>query len=283
MAKRAHIRGSIDRSLDTYLREIGTVDLLTQEQEVSLAKRIRQGDEEALHMLTCANLRFVVSVAKQYKNQHLPLSDLINEGNLGLVKAALRFDESKGYKFISYAVWWIRQAILQALAENSRIVRVPMNRALVARKIGKRIGQLQQELGRVPTAGEIADGTSMSREEVTETLRISMHHASLDSALTDETGLRLLDLLEDDIGSPPDQDVMEETLGVDVAAALELLTPREQEIITLYYGINRERPCTLEEIGQHLGITRERVRQIKEKALRRLRHAREAKPLKAHL
>jgi RNA polymerase primary sigma factor len=283
LAKRSSYRDAEDRSLDLYLKEISTVDLLTQEEEVSLARRIKQGDEEALHQLTRANLRFVVSVAKQYKNQGLSLTDLINEGNVGLIKAAIRFDETKGYKFISYAVWWIRQAILQALAEHSRIVRLPLNRAGALHKIGKRADQLGQEFGRKPTAQEIADELSMSVEEVNETLRISGHHLSLDASLKGEDGNKLMDFLEDDLGPAPDEYLMDESLGTDIAKALETLTPREQEVITLYFGVNRDRPCTLEEIGQHLGLTRERVRQIKEKAIRRLRHAKRAKRLKAHL
>ncbi|MBN1423885.1 sigma-70 family RNA polymerase sigma factor [Candidatus Fermentibacteria bacterium] len=283
MAKRTTYRDAEDRSLDLYLKEISTVSLLTQEQEVELAKRIKQGDEEALHQLTRANLRFVVSVAKQYKNQGLSLPDLINEGNVGLIKAAIRFDETKGYKFISYAVWWIRQAILQALAEHSRIVRLPLNRAGALHKIGKSSDQLGQEFGREPTPEEIADELSMSVDEVNETLRISGHHLSLDATLKGEDGNKLLDFLEDDLQPAPDEYLMDESLSTDIAKALETLTPREQEVTTLYFGINRDRPCTLEEIGQHLGLTRERVRQIKEKAIKRLRHAKRAKRLKAHL
>jgi len=283
LAKRSSYRDAEDRSLDLYLKEISTVSLLTQEQEVYLARRIKQGDEEALHQLTKANLRFVVSVAKQYKNQGLSLTDLINEGNVGLIKAAIRFDETKGYKFISYAVWWIRQAILQSLAEHSRIVRLPLNRAGALHKVGKRADQLGQEFGRKPTAQEIADELSMSVEEVNETLRIAGHHLSLDASLKGEEGNKLMDFLEDDLGPAPDEYLMDESLGTDIAKALETLTPREQEVITLYFGVNRDRPCTLEEIGQHLGLTRERVRQIKEKAIRRLRHAKRSKRLKAHL
>lgn len=282
MAKGSY-RDAEDRCLDLYLKEISTVELITQEEEVELAKRIRQGDEEALHQLMKANLRFVVSVAKQYRNQGLSLADLINEGNLGLIKAALRFDESKGYKFISYAVWWIRQSILQALAEHSRIVRLPLNRAGTMHKIGKQSDQLGQRYGREPTAQEIADELSMSVEEVNETLRVSGQHLSLDMSFSGDDGNRLLDFLEDELAPAPDEGLLDETLSTDVAQALESLTPREQEVMTLYYGINRDRPCTLEEIGQHLGLTRERVRQIKEKALKRLRHAGRARRLRAHL
>jgi RNA polymerase primary sigma factor len=283
VAKRSARSDTEDRSLNLYLKEISTVDLLTQEQEVLLARRIREGDEQALHELTRANLRFVVSVAKQYKNQGLSLADLINEGNVGLIKAAIRFDETKGYKFISYAVWWIRQAILQALAEHSRIVRLPLNRAGALHKVGVRAKQLGQEYGREPTAREIADELSMSIEEVHETLRISSHHLSLDASLQGDDGNRLMDFLEDELQPFPDEFLMDESLNTDVAKALESLTPREQEVMTLYFGVNRDRPCTLEEIGQHLGITRERVRQIKEKALKRLRHAKRTQRLKAHL
>lgn len=282
MAKGSY-RDAEDRCLDLYLKEISTVELISQEEEVELAKRIKQGDEEALHGLMKANLRFVVSVAKQYRNQGLSLADLINEGNLGLIKAALRFDESKGYKFISYAVWWIRQSILQALAENSRIVRLPLNRAGAMHKIGKRSHQLGQEYGREPTPQEIADELSMTVEEVNETLRVSGQHLSLDMSFGDDDGNRLLDFLEDELAPSPDESLLDETLSADIAKALETLSPREQEVMTLYYGINRDRPCTLEEIGQHLGLTRERVRQIKEKALKRLRYAGRARRLRAHL
>jgi RNA polymerase primary sigma factor len=277
------LRDSDDRSLDVYLKEISSVPLLTQEEEIELARRIKQGDKSALQHLTKANLRFVVSVAKHYKNQGLSLPDLINEGNVGLIKAASRFDETKGYKFISYAVWWIRQAILQALAEHSRIVRLPLNRAGTLHKIGRSSEELGQEYGREPTAAEIARELDMTEEEVEDTLRVSSHHLSLDAALDGGEGNRLLDLLKDDSTPSPDERLMDDALREDVRRALRTLTPREAEVITLYFGIGRDRPCTLEEIGHHLGLTRERVRQIKEKAIRRLRHASRSRRLRAHL
>ena len=272
-----------DRSLDFYLREIACYPLLTQADEISLAQRIRGGDEEALHQLTRSNLRFVVSIAKQYRNRGLSLSDLINEGNLGLIRAAVRFDERRGYKFISYAVWWIRQAILQALAEHSRIVRIPLNRASTVHKIAKQSNELDQELGREPTAEEIAESLSMQTNEVEEAIQMAYGDFSLDASFSDDENLRLLDLLEDEITPSPDSSMMDENMSTEIARALESLPPREREVMSLYFGINRDRPCTLEEIGQHLGLTRERVRQIKEKALRRLRHASRAGRLRSHL
>jgi RNA polymerase primary sigma factor len=281
LAKKPYARE--DESLDQYLQEIGEVSLLTAEEEVVLAKRIKKGDQEALEKLTKANLRFVVSVAKQYQNQGLSMGDLINEGNLGLIKAAKRFDETKGFKFISYAVWWIRQAILQALAEQSRIVRLPLNRVGALHKIGKASSGLEQEFGREPSPSEIADELDMTDYEVMDTLKISSRHLSLDAPFNDGEDNSLLDVLEDDEQPPPDESLLGDSLRREVEKALATLTPREAEVISLYFGINREQPLTLEEIGERFGLTRERVRQIKEKAIRRLRHTSRSRPLKSYL
>ena len=281
LAKRSYARE--DESLDQYLQEIGEVDLLTADEEVALAKQIKKGNQDALEKLTKANLRFVVSVAKQYQNQGLSMGDLINEGNLGLIKAAKRFDETKGFKFISYAVWWIRQAILQALAEQSRIVRLPLNRVGALHKIGKASSGLEQEYGREPSPSEIADELDMSDFEVRDTLKISSRHLSLDAPFNEGEDNSLLDVLEDGMQNPPDEPMLDDSLRREIEKALATLTPREAEVITLYFGINREQPLTLEEIGERFGLTRERVRQIKEKALRRLRHTSRSRPLKAYL
>ena len=281
LTKRPYARE--DDSLDQYLQEIGEVALLTADQEVALAKRIKKGDQDALERLTKANLRFVVSVAKQYQNQGLSMGDLINEGNLGLIKAAKRFDETKGFKFISYAVWWIRQAILQALAEQSRIVRLPLNRVGALHKIGKASSGLEQAYGREPSPSEIADELDMSDFEVRDTLKISSRHLSLDAPFKEGEDNSLLDVLEDSMQPPPDDPLLDASLRREIEKALATLTPREAEVITLYFGINREQPLTLEEIGERFGLTRERVRQIKEKALRRLRHASRSRPLKSYL
>lgn len=281
LSKRPYARE--DESLDQYLQEIGEVALLTADQEVMLAKRIKKGDQGALEELTTANLRFVVSVAKQYQNQGLSMGDLINEGNLGLIKAAQRFDETKGFKFISYAVWWIRQAILQALAEQSRIVRLPLNRVGALHKIGKASSGLEQEYGREPSPGEIADELGMNDIEVRDTLKISSRHLSLDAPFKDSEDNNLLDVLEDGMQPPPDDPLLDDALRREIEKALATLTPREAEVITLYFGINRAQPLTLEEIGERFGLTRERVRQIKEKALRRLRHTSRSRPLKSYL
>jgi RNA polymerase primary sigma factor len=281
LAKRPYARA--DESLDQYLQEIGEVNLLTANEEVALAKRIKKGDQDALERLTKANLRFVVSVAKQYQNQGLSMGDLINEGNLGLIKAAKRFDETKGFKFISYAVWWIRQAILQALAEQSRIVRLPLNRVGALHEIGKTSSGLEQEYGREPSPSEIADELDMSDYEVRDTLKISSRHLSLDAPFNEGEDNSLLDVLEDQMQPPPDEPMLDDSLHREIEKALASLTPREAEVITLYFGIGREQPLTLEEIGERFGLTRERVRQIKEKALRRLRHASRSRPLKSYL
>ncbi|MFC1573608.1 RNA polymerase sigma factor RpoD/SigA [Candidatus Latescibacterota bacterium] len=281
LAKKPYTRE--DQSLDRYLQEIGEVDLLKANQEVELAQLIRIGSQEALEKLTKANLRFVVSVAKQYQNQGLSLGDLINEGNLGLIKAAKRFDETKGFKFISYAVWWIRQAILQALAEQSRIVRLPLNRVGALHKIGKTSSGLEQEFGREPSATEIADELEMSPFEVMDTLKISSRHLSLDAPFNDGEDNRLLDVLEDKFQPSPDEKLIKDSLKGEIEKALSTLTDREAEVISLYFGINRDHSLTLEEIGEKFKLTRERVRQIKEKAIKRLRHASRSKPLKAYL
>ena len=281
LAKKPYTRE--DQSLDRYLQEIGEVQLLKANQEVELAQKIKKGNQEALEKLTKANLRFVVSVAKQYQNQGLSLGDLINEGNLGLIKAAKRFDETKGFKFISYAVWWIRQAILQALAEQSRIVRLPLNRVGALHKIGKTSSGLEQTFGREPSASEIADELEMSPYEVMDTLKISSRHLSLDAPFNDGEDNRLLDVLEDKFQASPDQKLMKDSLKSEIEKALSSLTDREAEVISLYFGINREHSLTLEEIGEKFKLTRERVRQIKEKAIKRLRHASRSKPLRTYL
>lgn len=272
-----------DKSLDLYLREIGETPLINAAEEVELAKRIKQGDQRALEKLTKANLRFVVSVAKQYQNQGLSLADLINEGNIGLIKAAKRFDETRGFKFISYAVWWIRQAILQSLAEQSRIVRLPLNRVGTLHKIGKISSSLQQEFGREPSANEIAKKLSLTEGEVSDTLKISNSHLSLDAPFSVSEDNSLIDILEDEEQASPDESLLSDSLRVEIEKALDTLSPREALVINLYFGLNHAKPLTLEEIGARFSLTRERVRQIKEKAIRRLRHASRSKALRAYL
>ncbi len=279
-------RGTVSRasqSLDKYLQEIGEVPLLTPEEEIELARRIKQGDQDALERLTKANLRFVVSVAKQYQNQGLSLGDLINEGNLGLIKAAKRFDETRGFKFISYAVWWIRQSILQALAEQSRVVRLPLNRVGALNKIGKAYAALEQEFEREPSASEIAEQLDMTDFEVADTLKISGRHLSMDAPFSNSEDNRLLDVIQNDHQPPPDHDLMNESLKVEIERALATLTKREAEVVRLYFGLGQEHPLTLEEIGERFNLTRERVRQIKEKAIRRLRHTSRSRALRAFL
>lgn len=271
------------QSLDRYLQEIGKVSLITPDEEVELAKKIQQGDQDALEKLTKANLRFVVSVAKQYQNQGLSLGDLINEGNLGLIKAAKRFDETRGFKFISYAVWWIRQSILQALAEQSRIVRLPLNRVGALNKIGKELSKLEQEYERIPSAAELAESLEMTISEVSDTLKISGRHLSVDAPFAQGEDNRLLDVLENEETPDPDNDLMGESLKVEIERALSKLTKREAEVIRLYFGIGREHSLTLEEIGERFDLTRERVRQIKEKALRKLRHHNRSLALRVYL
>ncbi|MFN0048535.1 MAG: RNA polymerase sigma factor RpoD/SigA [Cytophagales bacterium] len=271
------------QSLDKYLQEIGKVDLLTPDEEVDLAKRIRDGDQLALEKLTKANLRFVVSVAKQYQNQGLSLGDLINEGNLGLIKAAQRFDETRGFKFISYAVWWIRQSILQALAEQSRIVRLPLNRVGSLNKISKTFSELEQKYEREPSPDELAEVLDVSTSEVVDTLKISGRHVSMDAPFVQGEENSLLDVLAGDDSDTPDGGLVSESLRKEVQRALHTLTQREADVVTLYFGLNGEHAMTLEEIGEKFNLTRERVRQIKEKAIRRLRHTSRSKALKPYL
>ncbi|TAF65848.1 MAG: sigma-70 family RNA polymerase sigma factor [Cytophagales bacterium] len=271
------------QSLDKYLQEIGKVDLLTPDEEVELAKRIREGDQVALEKLTKANLRFVVSVAKQYQNQGLSLGDLINEGNLGLIKAAQRFDETRGFKFISYAVWWIRQSILQALAEQSRIVRLPLNRVGSLNKISKTFSELEQKYEREPSADELAEVLDVTTSEVIDTLKISGRHVSVDAPFVQGEENSLLDVLENDSEETPDSSLIDESLRKEVQRALSTLTPREADVVSYYFGLNGQSALTLEEIGEKFNLTRERVRQIKEKAIRRLRHTSRSKALKPYL
>ena len=278
-------RGPIfdEGSLDQYLRDISKYPLITKQDEVELAQGIRKGDEESLDKMVRSNLRFVVSVAKKYQNQGVSLADLINEGNLGLIRAAHKFDETKGVKFISYAVWWIRQAILQALAEQSRIVRVPLNRAGTLHRIGRRTAALLQELGRQPTPQEIAEGLDISIEEVQKTLSISQAHLSLDAPMTPGEDNKLLDYLPDTQNPGPDSPTFEHALTESIEEVLSTLKEREAKILRLYFGLDSPEPMTLEQIGSLLGITRERVRQIKEKALSRLRHVSRSRALESFL
>ncbi|MAS68898.1 MAG: RNA polymerase sigma factor RpoD/SigA [Flavobacteriaceae bacterium] len=270
-------------SLDKYLQEIGKVDLITAEMEVELAQRIKAGDQIALEKLTKANLRFVVSVAKQYQNQGLTLPDLINEGNLGLIKAAKRFDETRGFKFISYAVWWIRQSILQALAEQSRIVRLPLNKIGSINKINKTYAFLEQAHERVPSAEEIAKELDMTVSDVKESMKNSGRHVSMDAPLVEGEDSNLYDVLRSGESPNPDRELMHESLRTEIERALETLTPREADVVRLYFGLGNQHPMTLEEIGETFDLTRERVRQIKEKAIRRLKHTSRSKILKTYL
>lgn len=272
-----------NQSLDKYLQEIGEVPLLVPEEEIELARRIKKGDQISLEKLTKANLRFVVSVAKQYQNQGLSLGDLINEGNLGLIKAAKRFDETRGFKFISYAVWWIRQSILQALAEQSRVVRLPLNRVGALNKIGKAFSNLEQAYEREPSASEIAEELEMTPFEVSDTLKISGRHISMDAPFNQGEDNRLLDVIHNDQQPSPDHQLISESLKIEVERALATLTKREAEVVKLYFGLDREHPLTLEEIGEKFNLTRERVRQIKEKAIRRLRHTSRSRSLRSYL
>ena len=270
-------------SLDKYLQEIGKVDLITAEMEVELAQRIKAGDQIALEKLTKANLRFVVSVAKQYQNQGLTLPDLINEGNLGLIKAAKRFDETRGFKFISYAVWWIRQSILQALAEQSRIVRLPLNKIGSINKINKTFAHLEQAHERMPSAEEIAAELDMTVEDVKQSLKNSGRHVSMDAPLIDGEDSNLYDVLRSGESPNPDKELLHESLRTEIERALETLTPREADVVRLYFGLAGQHSMTLEEIGETFDLTRERVRQIKEKAIRRLKHTSRSKILKTYL
>ena len=270
-------------SLDKYLQEIGKVDLITAEEEVELAQRVKQGDQLALEKLTKANLRFVVSVAKQYQNQGLTLPDLINEGNLGLIKAAQRFDETRGFKFISYAVWWIRQSILQALAEQSRIVRLPLNKIGSINKINKTYAFLEQSHERPPSAEEIANELDMTINDVKESMKNSGRHVSMDAPLVEGEDSNLYDVLRSGESPNPDKELIHESLRTEIERALETITPREADVIKLYFGLGNHHPMTLEEIGETFDLTRERVRQIKEKAIRRLKHTSRSKILKTYL
>ncbi len=270
-------------SLDKYLQEIGKVELITADEEVALAQRIKQGDRIALEKLTKANLRFVVSVSKQYQNQGLSLPDLINEGNLGLIKAAQRFDETRGFKFISYAVWWIRQSILQALAEQSRIVRLPLNKIGSINKINKAYAKLEQEHEREPNAGEIATLLEITENEVKESMKNSGRHVSMDAPLVQDEDNNMYDVLKSDDSSTPESQLLYESLKKEIDRAISTLTPREADVVRLYFGLNSKHPMTLEEIGERFDLTRERVRQIKEKAIRRLKHTSRSKILKTYL
>ena len=269
-------------SLDKYLQEIGKEELITVEEEVELAQRIKKGDQAALEKLTRANLRFVVSVAKQYQNQGLSLPDLINEGNLGLIKAAEKFDETRGFKFISYAVWWIRQSILQALAEQSRIVRLPLNQVGSLNKINKAYSKFEQEHERKPSPEELADTLELPADKVADTLRVSGRHVSVDAPFVDGEDNSLLDVLVNNDSPNADRSLIMESLAREIHRALATLTERESDIIRLFFGIGCQE-MTLEEIGERFGLTRERVRQIKEKAIRRLRHTSRSKLLKSYL
>lgn len=269
-------------ALDKYLQEIGHEDLISIDEEIELAQRIKKGDRKALEKLTKANLRFVVSVAKQYQNQGLSLPDLINEGNLGLIKAAEKFDETRGFKFISYAVWWIRQSILQAIAEQSRIVRLPLNQVGSVNKINRILNKFEQEHERRPNVDEIADQIDLPEDKIVEAMRVNGKHVSVDAPITDGTDSSLLDVLPNTDSPMADNELVMESLREEVASALNVLNERERNIIECFYGIN-QREMTLEEIGDKFGLTRERVRQIKEKALRRLRQNTKSKQLKSYL
>jgi len=271
------------RMLDQYLQEIGQIPLLTAEEEVELAQRIQAGDDEALHHMVRANLRFVVSVAKKYQGQGLTLADLINEGNYGLIKAAQRFDETRGFKFISYAVWWIRQAILQALAEQARTVRLPLNRIGTISKIRKASARLAQAYKRPPNVEELAEELDLPPQKIEDALRHQSRSLSVDEPFGEEDDNNLLDVLADAADAPPDEQLVGESVKKDIERALASLSPREAEITRLYFGIGRETPMTLEEIGQEYELTRERVRQIKEKALRKLRQKGRRQELQSHM
>ncbi len=271
------------KSLDKYLQDISKIELITAQEEVVLAQKIKQGDQQALEKLTNANLRFVVSVAKQYQNQGLKLPDLINEGNLGLVKAAQRFDETRGFKFISYAVWWIRQSILQALAEQSRVVRLPLNKIGSINKINKTFSYLEQAHERPPSAEEIAKELDMTVTEVKQSLKHSGRHVSMDAPLKEGETSSLYDVMNTEESPKPDKGLMHESLNLEINRALDTLSPREADVVRLYYGIGEQPSMTLEEIGSTFDLTRERVRQIREKAIRKLRHSSKSKILKTYL
>lgn len=270
-------------SLDKYLHEIGKVDLLTADEEVTYARKLKEGDEEALNKLVKANLRFVVSVAKQYQNQGLSLPDLINEGNLGLIKAAQRFDETRGFKFISYAVWWIRQSILQALAEQARIVKLPLNKIGSINKVNKAFSDLEQKYEREPSVAELVEVLELATDDVKEALRSSNRHLSMDAPLTQDDDSNLYDVILSHDSPAPDRGLLNDSLRKEIERALATLTPREANIIRLYFGLNGKHPHTLEEIGEEFDLTRERVRQIKEKAIKRLKQTTRSKILKTYL
>ncbi len=270
-------------SLDKYLHEIGKVDLLTPDEEVTYARKLKEGDEEALNKLVKANLRFVVSVAKQYQNQGLSLPDLINEGNLGLIKAAQRFDETRGFKFISYAVWWIRQSILQALAEQARIVKLPLNKIGSINKVNKAFAELEQRFEREPSVAELVEVLELATDDVKEALRSSNRHVSMDAPLTQDEDSNLYDVILSHDSPSPDRGLLNDSLRKEIERALATLTPREGNIIRLYFGLNGKHPHTLEEIGEEFDLTRERVRQIKEKAIKRLKQTTRSKILKSYL
>ena len=270
-------------SLDKYLQEIGKVELISPEEEVHLARRIKSGDPDALSKLVNANLRFVVSVAKQYQNQGMSLPDLINEGNLGLMKAAQRFDETRGFKFISYAVWWIRQAILQALAEQARIVRLPVNKIGSINRINRAFSRLEQEFEREPSSLEIADILEMAPEEVKESLKTNGRTVSMDAPISSEEDNNMYDVLQSNDSPSPDRNLINESLAYEIERALSTLSPREAKVLKLYFGISMKHPFTLEEIGEELGLTRERVRQIKEKAIKRIQYTTRCRILKTYL
>ncbi|MES2628275.1 MAG: sigma-70 family RNA polymerase sigma factor [Bacteroidota bacterium] len=272
-------------SLDKYLQEIGKVELITAEEEVELARRIKKGDQRALEKLTKANLRFVVSVSKQYQNQGLTLPDLINEGNLGLIKAAQRFDETRGFKFISYAVWWIRQSILQALAEQSRIVRLPLNKIGSINKVNKAYSELEQQFERPPTPEELATLLEMTVEEVKQSLKNAGRHVSMDAPLKDgdDSSSTMYDVLSSSESPSPETELIHDSLRKEIERSLSTLTSREADVVRLYFGLSGQHPMTLEEIGEKFDLTRERVRQIKEKAIRRLKHTSRSKILKSYL
>lgn len=269
-------------SLDKYLQEIGHEELISTEEEVELARRIKTGDRKALEKLTKANLRFVVSVAKQYQNQGLSLPDLINEGNIGLLKAAEKFDETRGFKFISYAVWWIRQSILQAIAEQGRVVRLPLNQVGSVNRINKVLSKFEQENERRPSVDEIADKTDLPHEKIEDVLKVNTRQVSVDAPMADGDGTSMIDFMQSDSDSSTDEELLKESLRAEIASALSVLNDRERNVIEAFYGINQPE-CTMEEIGKKYGLTRERVRQIREKAIRRLKQNTQNKMLKAYL
>lgn len=272
-----------DKSLEVYLNEISVEAMLSAEEEVELAKKIRLGDEASLKKLISANLRFVVSISKEYQNQGLALGDIINEGNIGLIKAASRFDETRGFKFISYAVWWIRQSILQSLAEHSRVVRLPLNRVGIINKISKIYSKLEQEFEREPSASEIAASLELAPKDIRDAFRFGSRQISLDAPVKNGENSSLSEMIEIDEEESPDKELIDESLRIEVERALDTLTNRESVVLKMYFGINYDKPYTLEEIGEHFSLTRERVRQIKEKAIARLRHQTRSRVLRQFL